>query len=259
MIARAAVAVLVLMTAPGARSGHAQGTGAFIPVGVAYHPADASDARRRDFEEMQRLRFNVVVLVERIRAASAAPMMFIERVLAGAPDPRVTLTPDVPPATIAVASDTTAAEVTAQAWTALARGRRGVVFQDWTTLQRNPGALVAAAEFADALTRNVTLYAPLRPVAPATDERRIRVDASGDGLDATFLESPEALVLIAINRTAGPRPARLTFSPDVPEAIWQNMLGSGAVNFVAGPDGPMYERTFAPHEVLVLMIRKKWR
>ena len=51
----------------------------------------------------------------------------------------------------------------------------------------------------------------------------------------------------------------LTFPPAVPEAVWQNMLTGSAVNFVAGPTGPIYQRTFAAHDVLVLMIRKRWK
>ncbi len=252
----AALAVLVLTTMPDAA--HAQGARAFLPIGVEYRPADRADARRRDLEEMQRLRFDVVVLAERAEPSDADQMMFIERVLAGAPDPRVTIPLDAPPVRIAIGPDTTSSEVTVRAWTALARGAGGIVFQDWTTLHRNPDALVAAADFADAVARNATLYAPLRPVASAPGQRHIRVDRA-DALDASFLESSEALVLIAVNRTTLSQPVILTFSPDVPEAIWQNMLGSGAVNFVAGPEGPVYERTFAPREVLVLMIRKTWR
>jgi hypothetical protein len=37
------------------------------------------------------------------------------------------------------------------------------------------------------------------------------------------------------------------------------MLTGSAVNFVAGPKGPVYTRTFPPHDVLVLMIRKRWK
>jgi hypothetical protein len=51
----------------------------------------------------------------------------------------------------------------------------------------------------------------------------------------------------------------ITFAPAIPEAIWQNMLTGSAVNFVAGATGPVYKRAFAAHEVLVLMIRKRWK
>jgi hypothetical protein len=45
----------------------------------------------------------------------------------------------------------------------------------------------------------------------------------------------------------------------MPEAIWQNMESGTAVNFVASAKGPTYTRTFAPKDVLVLMIKKQWR
>ena len=51
----------------------------------------------------------------------------------------------------------------------------------------------------------------------------------------------------------------MTFSRDTPEAIWQNMETGASVNFVAGPDGPTYTHSFAPRDVLVLMIRKSLR
>ena len=62
---------------------------------------------------------------------------------------------------------------------------------------------------------------------------------------------------MVINHSNEPREVTLNFSPDMPEAIWQNMLTGAAVNFVAGPGGPVYTRTFPPKDVLVLMIRKR--
>ena len=35
--------------------------------------------------------------------------------------------------------------------------------------------------------------------------------------------------------------------------------GGASVNFVAGPTGPFYEHTMPAHDVLVLMIRKRWK
>ena len=87
----------------------------------------------------------------------------------------------------------------------------------------------------------------------------MRVDGATPEIDAQFLESPQALVLIVINRAAEERRVTLAFTADIPEAIWQNMENGAAVNFVAGPDGPIYARTFGPHDVLVLMIRKQYK
>ena len=143
------------------------------------------------------------------------------------------------------------------AWTRLANGARAVIFDDWNALQKNDTALGEAAAFADTLARNTALYVPLRRV-DSTGDRAFTVDGGGK-VEAHWLESPDALVLIAVNHAAEPRDVTFTFAPAIPEAIWQNMLTGSAVNFVAGPTGPVYTRTFPPHDVLVLMIRKRWK
>ena len=139
---------------------------------------------------------------------------------------------------------------------AIASGARGVVFDGAAALAGNPDALRAASAFADNVTRNATLFAPLKPRATAG---AVRVDGDATEIDARFLESPDALVLIAINRGATARRVTLAFTADIPEAIWQNMENGGAVNFVAGPEGPIYARNFGPHDVIVLMIRKQYK
>jgi hypothetical protein len=238
----------------------AQSAAGFLPIGVLYPFAGDADDRRRDLEEMQRLRFNVIEFAARPGERDTRSLVFIDRLLAGAPDPRVMLELDTPPATITVGAGRRGAEVTTAAWSALARGDRGVIFADWAALLGNPDALAAAAEFAEAIARNAALYAPLRPVSTTNgDERRVRISGDRSAVEATLLESPEALVLIAVNGSAREQQSTMAFSPDVPEAIWQNMLAGSAVNFVAGSQGPVYERTFAPDEVVVLVIRKDRR
>jgi hypothetical protein len=248
-----------LLSHPGG-SASAQSAANLLPVGVRYRADNGADVSRRDLEEMQRLRFNVIELAARTGERDKRSLVFIHRLLAGAPDPRVLLELDTPPATITVAAGSRGAEVATAAWSALARGNRGVIFADWAALLDNPDALAAAAEFAEAIARNAALYAPLRPVSTTNgDERRVRISGDRSAVEATLLESPEALVLIAVNRSAREQRSTMAFSPDVPEAIWQNMLAGSAVNFVAGSEGPMYERTFAPDEVVVLVIRKDRR
>lgn len=87
----------------------------------------------------------------------------------------------------------------------------------------------------------------------------VRIDGGAGSVEARFLESADALVLVAINHADTPQKVTFTFAPDMPEAVWQNMETGAAVNFVAGPDGPTYARAFAPRDVLVLMIRKRLR
>ena len=92
-----------------------------------------------------------------------------------------------------------------------------------------------------------------------TGARAIALAGGQDSVEAHWLESPEALLLVAVNHGADSRQVTFTFPPEVPEAVWQNMLSGGSVNFVAGPTGPFYEHTLPAHDVLVLMIRKRWK
>ena len=108
---------------------------------------------------------------------------------------------------------------------------------------RNGGALVGGAAELDALA-----------IPPD-----IRIDPAGKLVEARFLESADVLLLIAINHADTPQKVTMTFAPDVPEAVWQNMETGASVNFVAGPAGPTYTRSFAPRDVVVLMIRKRWK
>ena len=222
-------------------------------VGVRYQPTQPAESRREDYERMRRLRFTVVEMPR--SAETPARLLFLDRVLANAPDPRVLLAAGNTSAVVPVASAATTTSL--RAWRAFANGARVIVFDDWTALQAHPGALGAAADFAEALARNTPLYAPLRPRVSRLHDARV---TGGEGaVEARFLESSEALVLIAMNTSSEPVEASFAFAPEIPEAIWQNMLTGASVNFVAGADGPVYTRTFAPEEVLVLAIQRRWR
>jgi len=140
-------------------------------------------------------------------------------------------------------------------WNAIADGQRGISFDDGAN-----GASVerlAVGEIAGVVTRNQALFGPLRPRAPAA------ADAAVDGGDGTvvvrILESPDAMVIVALNPATKPQKVTLKFSPDIPEAIWQNIEEGVSVNFVMGKDGPFFTHLFAPRDVLVLTIRKKLR
>jgi len=231
----------------------ARQAGDFVPVGVQYQLDPDAVKRRQDLEELQRLRFNVVAPA---RSNDGTPMelAIIERLLGGAADSHIRVNG------VAVLSDkdhASAAALRLAAWYALAMGARGIVFGDWRTLQQNTDALTAAVEFADHLARNASLYAPLEPRVPKEGAADVTVAGDDPRISARFLESADALILIVTNHAGEARQARLTFSPEMPEAIWQNMLTGAAVNFVAGPEGPVYTRTFPPKDVLVLMIRKR--
>ena len=101
------------------------------------------------------------------------------------------------------------------------------------------------------------LLALLTSLAGVTPD--VRIDGAPGLVEARFLESADALVLIAINHSDSPQRVTLTFTPDTPEAIWLNMETGASVNFVAGSSGPSYTHSFARRDVLVLMIRKALR
>jgi hypothetical protein len=252
----AALTILLYFAAPG----HGQQTNLetldFVPVGVRYD-LDPDPARRRtDLENLRRLRFTVIAPGGPV-TEPARTLARIDRLLAGSKDSIVNVQgSDI--GTVPIAELTDADAVREAAWTRLAYGARVVIFDDWKALQKNDTALGEAAAFAETLARNPALYVPLRRIEP-TGDRAFTIEGGQDNVEAHWLESPDALLLIAINHAAEPRDVRLTFAPAIPEAIWQNMLTGSAVNFVAGPGGPEYKRTFAAHDVMVLMIRKRWK
>jgi beta-galactosidase GanA len=98
-----------------------------------------------------------------------------------------------------------------------------------------------------------------RLVAAAGVGPDIRIDGAAGLVDARFLESSDAILLIAINHSDAPQTVTMTFGADIPEAIWQNMETGAQVNFVMGSSGPRLKHAFAPRDVLVLLRSKKLR
>jgi hypothetical protein len=224
----------------------------FIPIGVI--DDRPGESAQRGLSELTKLRFTVVGR----RDPSADPPRHI-RVEAL---PGLGLPPEaLPPPSgvggieiVAVRKDSSASQVRRDAWVLIGRGFRGVLFDGWTTLRQNPDGLAAAAAFADVITRNTALFAPL-----SVSARAVGIDGATGDFFARFVESDEAMVLVAANLTDSVQTVTLKFSPDTPEAIWQNMEAGGAVDFVAGPEGPIYSRVFPPHDVVVFMIRKQYK
>ena len=246
---RVILAASILFTLNAAGAAHGPGE-PFVPVGIVYDTPGALDFRE-DLVYFRKLGFSVVA-----RRDPASPReLRVERLasllargLAAPPDPIDAGGLDI----MSVHEHSSGADVRQRAWIAIGRGLRGVLFDGWRSLRGNPAALAEAASFADNVTRNAALFAPLSASA-----RPIRIEAASPDLFARFVESPEAMVLVAANLTSAEQRVTLRFAPDVPEAIWQNMESGAAVNFVAGPEGPFYTRTFAPLDVAVLMIRKR--
>jgi hypothetical protein len=227
-----------------------------VPVGVRYDPDPDPIRRKTDLDTIRRLRFAVVDLGS---VGEGQPHLIarIDPLIAGDSGAGVTMAAREV-GRVPVDATSGADRISERAWTLLASGATAVIFDDWKTLRQNDGALAEAAAFADTLALNPALYAPLRRVE-ATGDRAFTIGGGEDSLEAHWLESSDALLLVAVNHADAPREVTLTFAPAIPEAVWQNMLTGSAVNFVAGPTGPVYTRTFPARGVLVLMIRKRWK
>jgi beta-galactosidase len=98
-----------------------------------------------------------------------------------------------------------------------------------------------------------------RLVASAGVVPEIRIDGAAGLVEARFLESAGAMLLIAINHADTPQKVTFAFGPDVPEAIWQNMESGAAVNFVQSAAGPTYAHAFGPRDAMVLVRGKRLR
>ena len=139
-------------------------------------------------------------------------------------------------------------------WAAIARGADGVTFLD---LDGGAGpSVLSLGETIGIVTRNQALFVPLRARKGGI---RDVTGASGAPVDVRLLESADALVIVGINYSPTVQKVTINFTPEIPEAIWQNLETSTSVNFVMGRSGPFLEYTFSPRDTLVLMIRKKLR
>ena len=139
-------------------------------------------------------------------------------------------------------------------WTAIAGGAQRVTFLD---VEGGAGpAVLSLGETVGIVTRNQALFAPLRA---RRDGIRAVVGGGGAPVEVKLLESAEALLILGINYSPSVQKVTINFTPDMPEAIWQNLETSTSVHFVMGRGGPFLEHTFAPRDTLVLMIRKKLR
>ena len=98
-----------------------------------------------------------------------------------------------------------------------------------------------------------------RVVTAAGVSPEIKLDVTGASVEARFLESSDAILLLALNYGGAPQKVTFSFAPDVPEAIWQNMETGAAVNFRQGPEGATYTRTLGAGDVMVLVRGKRLR
>jgi len=140
-------------------------------------------------------------------------------------------------------------------WSQLATGAR------YVALAGRDGplspAVLSLGETAGVVTRNQALFAPLRPRSGGV----LRVSAADpkSRVEVRVLESADAIVIIGLNHEPAARKATIAFSPEMPEAIWQNLETGTAVSFIMTREGPLFEHVFGPRDAVVLMIRKRLR
>jgi hypothetical protein len=87
----------------------------------------------------------------------------------------------------------------------------------------------------------------------------IRIDGAPGLVEARFLESPDAWLLVAINHADRPQKVTMAFGAEIPEAIWGDMDTGNSVSFVQSKDGPTLTHTFPARDVLVLVRSKRLR
>ena len=219
-------------------------------IGVAYSaPATVPDAVvTSDLREMRRAGYNIVFVEDprsRDRLGEAA---IAERI------PIIDAVPDESVRVKVGSGPVAVAEARLAFWDAIAGGTRSVVFE--AAGRRFTQELRALGESAGIITRNQALFMPMRPRASGVRS----IEGEGAGVvDVKMMESRDALMIIAISRAPLPRAVTITFLPEIPEAIWQNMESGTSIDFVMGKAGPVFDHTFAPRDALVLMIRKRFR
>ena len=222
-----------------------------LRASVVYAPAAGVNQKQieADLHGIRRAGYNTVVprdaaVARRIGAAARAAELFVADVPVKNAPQRITVGSGVRAAT----------EARLAFWTTIAGGAKEVAFA--APSGRVTPEIRALGETAGIVTRNQSLFVPLRP-------RREGVRDVSTGLlgpvQVRLLESADTLMIVAISRLAAPRKVSISFALDIPEAIWQNLETGTTVSFVMGNDGPVLEHTFAPRDSLVLMIRKRYR
>jgi len=222
----------------------------FFPIGVWL----AGPVIRRDPQAIRSLGFNSVWIRPGGDADLAAQ--------AGTAGLRVFTNVDRM-ADVQVGAAATAADLRLWGWTALLHGARAIAYHAWRDLTDDGGIVTirgkAAGAFAGVVTRNPALFVPLRPrslTQPEAAPSDVRIGGVAGQVEAGFLESRDALVLIAVNHAGETQRVTLTFAPGSKQEFWQNMETGEMVSFEMVKDSPSLTHDFKARDALVLMIRK---
>ncbi len=84
----------------------------------------------------------------------------------------------------------------------------------------------------------------------------VRISGATGVVEARFVESRDALVLIALNHSNDPQRVTLAFPAGTKQEFWQNMETGEMVTFGSSAAGITLSHAFSPRDALVLMIRK---
>lgn len=118
------------------------------------------------------------------------------------------------------------------------------------------GTFPAGAFEADPVRRRTTAQLFQRLVESSGVRPDVRIVPPAAGIEGRVLESRDVMLLIAINHADTPQQATLTFPAGTRQEFWQNMETGDMVTLSADAAAPSLTHTFAPRDVLVLMIRK---
>jgi hypothetical protein len=158
-----------------------------------------------------------------------------------------------------VVSRTTAAEIPALVWRAVAHGARTIAFDPGTS----PGSgltdangrplpwVAPAAAIARQLTFNARLFAEVRPGPAPT----IQAPAPA-GVEVVLLETPRVWVLVSTNTSASRITAVAELPKSVAPALWTSLLDGSGMSMLSRPDGPRWTLQLAPGEAGVWTIEK---
>jgi hypothetical protein len=179
-------------------------------------------------------------------------------------EPRALLTADAalaPGEIVDVAANGAASRtIAAVVWRAIAHGARAVAFDPGRVRGSGvatpdggaPDWVSPVRSLAQQLQFNGTLVATLER-GPA-----IRIDAPVPaGVDVMLLQDPRSWILIATHTGTADAHVVVHLPPQVPAALWSNLLEGGGMSMLVRPEGPQWTFSIASGAARVFVIDKR--
>lgn len=141
-------------------------------------------------------------------------------------------------------------------WRAIAHGARVVSFDPGRGERlrdlavRNPPWLAVAGAVGRQLHVNGELLGQSRP-GPA-----VRIEPAVRGLDVALLDAPKAWVVVATNSSDRRANTTARLPPQVPYAMWLDLLDGSTMAMLEQPDGPKWALDIEPGGVRMYVIDK---